>query len=134
VELASNLVWAFAALCLLGMTYRGVRRGAIRLSMLSAMTMAALICLILLPAISISDDLLAARQAALPAAAQTWRMASEGVSSGLDKVLMVGLSLLLMMCFLVETPTIYQDQWAVRPLAARLARSQRLRPPPCAVL
>jgi hypothetical protein len=133
VEFASNLVWVVAALSLLGMTYRGVRRGTVRLSMASAMTLAMLICLILLPAISISDDLLAARQAALPVSGQTWRMVSEAASSGLDKVLMVGLYLLLMMCFLIETRMTFQDQWAVRPLAARLARSQRLRPPPCAV-
>jgi hypothetical protein len=129
VEFASNLVWIVASLTLLSMTYRGVRRGTVQLSMTSAMTLAMLICFILLPAISISDDILQASQAALPTSSQTWRLASEGVSSGLDKLLMVGLSLLLMMSFLIETQAIYQDQWAVRPFAARLARSQRLRPP-----
>jgi len=130
MELASNLIWAVVALTLLGMTYRGVRRGTVRISMASAMTLALLICFILLPAISMSDDLLEARQAALPLAGQTWRMASEGASAGLDGLLAVGLYLLLLMCFLIETRTSKQDQWDIRPLAGRLARSQRLRPPP----
>jgi hypothetical protein len=131
VEFASNLVWVIVSLTLLGMTYRGVRRGSVKLSMASAMTLAVLICLVLLPAISISDDLLEARQAVLPLSSQTWRIASEGFSSGLDKVLMVGLLLLSLLSFAVETPISNQDQWDVRPLAGRLARSQRLRPPPC---
>jgi hypothetical protein len=132
VELASNLVWAIVALALLGMTYRGVRRGAVRLPMVSAMTLALLICFILLPVISVSDDLLEAQQAALPLSGQTWRMASEGVSAGLDKLLIVGLILLALLTFLIEGRAPYQDQWNIRPLAGRLARSQRLRPPPLA--
>jgi hypothetical protein len=132
VELVSNLVWAIVSLALLGMTYYGVRRRKVNLSMFAAMTMAMLACLILLPAISISDDLLAARQAALPVSGQTWRIASEDASSGLDKLLMLGLYLLALMCFMVEGRVIHHGQWDVRPLAGRLARSQRLRPPPCA--
>ena len=114
------------------MTYRGVRRGTVRLPMVQAMTLALLICFILLPVISVSDDLLEARQAALPLSGQTWRMASEGVSVGLDKLLIVGLILLALLSFLIEGRAAYQDQWNIRPLAGRLARSQRLRPPPLA--
>jgi hypothetical protein len=131
VELALNLVWAIAALGLLGMVYRGVRGGAIRVSMASAMMLAMLICFILLPVISVSDDLLDARQAALPLSGQTWRIASEGISSGLDQLLAVALYLMLLMCFLIEVQTTDRDQWSVRPHAGRLIRSQRLRPPPC---
>jgi hypothetical protein len=132
VELVLNLIWAIAALGLLGMVYRGVRCGEIRISMTSAMMLAMLICFILLPVISVSDDLLDARQAALPLSGQTWRIASEGISSGLDQLLAVALYLMLLMCFLIEVRTTDQDQWSVRPLAGRLVRSQRLRPPPCA--
>ena len=131
MELALNLVWAIAALGLLGVVYRGVRGGAIRVSMASAMMLALLICFILLPVISVSDDLLDARQAALPLSSQTWRVASEGSSNGLSQLLAVGLYLLLLMCFLIEVRTTNQDQWPVRPLAGRLVRSQRLRPPLC---
>lgn len=131
MELALNLVWAIAALSLLGMVYRSVRYGAKRISMGSAMVLTLLICFILLPAISVSDDLLDAQQAALPLSGQTWRIASEGISSGLDQLLAVALYLMLLMCFLVEARTTDQDQWSVRPLAGRLVQCQRLRPPPC---
>jgi hypothetical protein len=131
VELALNLIWAIAALGLLGMVYRGVRRRTVRTSIASAITLAMLICFILLPVISVSDDLLDARQAALPLCGQTWRVASEGISSGLDTLVAIGVYLMLLMCFLLETRTTDLDQWSVRPLAGRLVRSQRLRPPPC---
>jgi hypothetical protein len=132
VELALNLIWAMAALGLLGMVYRGVRRHTVRISIASAITLAMLICFILLPVISVSDDLLDAGQAALPLCGQTWRVASEGISSGLDKLVAIGLYLMLLMCFLIEARATDLDQWSVRPLAGRLVRSQRLRPPPCA--
>ena len=131
MELALNLVWAIAALGVLGMVYRGVR-GATRISIGSAMLLALLICFILLPVISVSDDLLDARQAALPLSGQTWRIASEGISSGLDQLLAVALFLMMLMCFLIEARATDQDQWSVRPLAGRLVQCQRLRPPPCA--
>ena len=131
MELALNLVWAIAALGLLGMVYRDVRGGTKRISMASAVMLATLICFILLPVISVSDDLLDARQAALSLSGRTWRIASEGISSGLDQLLAVALYLSLLMCFLIEVRTTDQDQWSVRPLAGRLARSLRLRPPPC---
>lgn len=131
MELALNLVWAVAALSSLGLIYRGVRGGSVRVSMTSAMMLAMLICLILLPVISVSDDLLDAQQAALPLSGQTWRNASEGISSGLDQLLAVALLLMLLMCFLIEVRTTDQNQWSVRPLAGLLVRCQRLRPPPC---
>jgi hypothetical protein len=133
VELALNLVWAIAALSLLGTVYRGVRGGTKRISIASTMMLALLLCFILLPVISVSDDLLDARQAALPLSGQTWRIASEGISSGLDQLLAVALYLMLLMCFLIEARTTDLDQWPVRPLAGRLVKCQRLRPPPCAV-
>jgi hypothetical protein len=132
VELALNLIWAIAALGLLGMVYRSVCRGTMRTSMATAMVLAGLVCLILLPVISVSDDLLDAQQAALPLCAQTWRIASEGISSGLQNLMAIGLYLMLLMCFLIEAQIPDQDQWSVRPLAGRLVQCQRLRPPPCA--
>lgn len=132
MEFALNLVWAICALSLMGIVYRGVRGGTLRISMASAMMLAMLVCFILLPAISASDDFLDAQQAALPPSGQTWRIVSEGISHGLDNVLAIGLYLTLLMCFLVEARAIDLDQWPVRPLAGRLVQSQRLRPPPCA--
>jgi hypothetical protein len=133
VELALNLAWAIAALGLLVIVYRAVRGGTVRISMAAAITLAMLICFILLPVISVSDDLIDAQQAALPLSGQIWRVASEGISSGLDQLLAVALYLTLLMCFLIEVQTANCDQWSVRPLAGRLVRSLRLRPPPCAV-
>jgi amino acid transporter len=130
VELASNLLWAVASVFLLTMTWLGVRRGAVKLSMFSAMTMALLLCFILLPVISMSDDLLEQRQAALPLSGQTWRLATEGVAAGLDQLVAVGVLLLLLFSFMQQEDAPTQDQWSIRPIAARLARSQRLRPPP----
>ena len=97
------------------------------------MTLALLICFILLPVISVSDDLLEAQQAALPLSGQTWRIASEGLSAGLDKLLLVGLILLAMLSFMLEAKLARPDQWDIRPLAGRLARSLRLRPPPTSI-
>lgn len=131
VEFASNLVWAVFALALLGMTYGAVRRGKIRLSMVAAMTLALLVCFILLPVISISDDLLANTQAALPLSGQSWRIASEDSSIGLDLLLAVAAFLLLLACFQTEFRRSREDLWDIRPLAGWLARSLRLRPPPC---
>jgi hypothetical protein len=111
-----------------------VRRGTIKTSMATAMTLAAVMCFILMPLISVSDDLLEARQAALPLCGQTWRIASEGASAVLDELLMIGLYLLMLMCFRAEAPASQRNQCEVHPLTERLVRSQRLRPPPCAVL
>lgn len=98
--------------------------------MASAMMLALLLCFILLPVISISDDLLATYQAALPQTRQTWRMASEDSSVGLDLLLAVAACLLLLACFEVESRRSGKDVWNIRPLAGWLALCQRLRPPP----
>jgi len=130
VGFASNLVWAVLSASLLWMTYRGVRRGAIRLSMASAMLLALAICLILLPVISMNDDLLEFEQAALPLSGQTWRMAAEAGQAGLNLVLAFAAYLLCLVLFQVESRRGIGDVLDVRPMARRLARSQRLRPPP----
>ncbi|HEX3572720.1 MAG TPA: hypothetical protein VHU44_18020, partial [Acidobacteriaceae bacterium] len=105
-----------------------------KVSMATAMTLAVVMCFILMPLISVSDDLLEARQAVLPISGQTWRMASEDASAGLDDLLMIALYLLMLMCFRTETPASQRDQCEAHPLTGRLVRSQRLRPPPYALL
>jgi hypothetical protein len=134
LELFSNLVWLLISLILLATAYLGVRRGTVKVSMTTAMTLAIVMCFILMPLISVSDDVLEAQQAALPVSGQTWRMASEGVSTGLDELLMIGLYLLLLMCYRAETPASQGDECDCHPLSSRLVRSQRLRPPPSALL
>ena len=93
------------------------------MSMAIAMTLAVVMCLILMPLISVSDDLLEAQQAALPISGQTWRLASEDASAGLDDLLMVGLYLLLLMCFRTEAPASQRARNLTRGtvLAARVA-------------
>jgi amino acid transporter len=134
LEVLSNLVWILISLLLLAAAYVGVRRGTIKVSMTTAMTLAIVMCFILMPLISVSDDLLEAQQAALPISGQTWRMASEGASTGLDQLLMIGLYLLMLMCFRTEAPASQRDECQGYPLSSRLVRSQRLRPPPSALL
>jgi len=131
VELALNLVWAVAMVGLLAMVCRSARQGRIALSLPAAILLAVVIGFILLPVISVSDDLLAARQAALPLSGQTWRLASEGSATGLE-LLALGLCLAVLMGFLAEARTAIRDSWGLRLLAGRLVRSQRLRPPPIA--
>jgi hypothetical protein len=133
VELALNLVWAVVALTLLGAVYWGVRRGAVRVSMASAMVLAALICLIVLPAISASDDLLDARQAGLPLSGQTWRMMSEDISTGVEPP-PIALYLILLICSLAVTQYVFQDRRSIRLFSGRVGLSERLRPPPCPAL
>lgn len=130
MEFASNLVWAVIALGLLRMTYSGVRSGTIRLSMASAIMLGLVLCFILLPAISISDDLLASHQAVFPPSGQTWRIASENAAVGLDGLLALAAYLFLLTCVQVESRRVREDHAGDRPLAGRLVRSQRLRPPP----
>jgi hypothetical protein len=132
VGFVANLVWAVLSTILLVLTYRGVRRGTIRLSMVSALMLALAVCLILLPVISMNDDMLEAQQDALPFSGQTWRMASEAASVGLDLLLALAAYLLLLVSYQAEARRSVQDVCDVRPMARRLARSQRLRPPPCA--
>lgn len=129
VELALNLVWAVAMFGLLAMVCSSARRGRGALSLPAAILLAVVIGFILLPAISVSDDLMDARQAALPLSGQTWRLASEGSANGLE-LLALGLCLALLMSFLAEAQTVVRDPWGFRLLAGRLVRSQRLRPPP----
>jgi hypothetical protein len=132
VGFASNLVWAVLSAILLVSTYRGVKRGTIKLSMLSAITVALAVCLILLPVISMNDDLLEAQQDALPLASQTWRMASDAAQVGLNLLLAFTAYLLFLVSYQTEARRSIQDVLGVRPMAWRLARSQRLRPPPFA--
>ena len=120
-----------AALGLLTVTYRGVRRGSVRLSMATAMTLGLLLCFILLPVISLSDDLLATRQAALPLAGQSWRIASEDGTIGLELFLSLAAFLLLLLCPDVEARRRDEGNDGVGAIASWLVRAQRLRPPPC---
>lgn len=133
MELALNLVWAAAMVGLLTIAVRSVRQGRIALSLCAAILLALVIGAILLPVISVSDDLLAARQAALPLSGQTWRLASEGSANGLE-LLALGLCLAVLMGFLAEALALVRDPWGLRLLAGRLVRSQRLRPPPVGVV
>ncbi len=129
MELVLNLIWAAVALYFVVEVYRGVRRGALNVSMASAMTLAVLICFIALPVISASDDLLAARQAGLPPSGQTWRMTSESLSAGLE-LPPIALILVLLLSTLCVTHAVLQDRWSIRLLSRRGVISERLRPPP----
>lgn len=130
MELASNLVWLVIALTVLLMTAFGLRRGFVRLSAVSAFTLAILVCILLLPVISISDDLLAADQAALPLSAQSWRMAWEGASVGLELLPLIGACLLLLACMSTRSQAMQEADWDTRRQSAWLTQSLRLRPPP----
>ena len=131
MELTLNLVWALVSVALLGMVHRQVRRGKVQISLASAMTLAVLICLIALPVISATDDLLDARQAGLPLSGQTWRMLSEGISAGVE-LPPLALYLVLLLSSLTVAQTLLQNRCSIRLLTGRLTLSQRLRPPPCA--
>ena len=134
MELASNLTWLGVSLVLLGLTLWSVRRGIVRIAPLPAVMATLLVCFLLLPAISVSDDLMEARQAALPLSAQTWHMASEGASVGLEVVSMIGASLLWLGFEAVKGPSIADSERGVRRMEAWLTPSQRLRPPPASLL
>jgi hypothetical protein len=131
VELTLNLFWALGSVTLLGVVYRQVRRGKLQVSMASAITLAVMICFIVLPVISATDDLLDARQAGLPLSGQTWRMLSEGISAGVELPLLA-LYLVLLLSSLTVAQTLFQNRSSIRLLTGRLTLSQRLRPPPCA--
>src|ERR1700751_2612972 len=73
-----------------------IRRGKVRIQAGPALLAVLMICFLLLPVISMSDDILEARQATLPLSGQTWHMAWEGASVGLELVSDVGLFLLLL--------------------------------------
>ena len=130
MEFASNLIWLIAALSLLGFTYREVRAGSVRISMASALMLASLLCIILLPVISISDDLLAARQAGLPEAEQVWRLASHDAGVGVDTLIAFAAYLLLLLALQPDCQERNRNARVLRSSAERLAHEQRLRPPP----
>ncbi len=73
-------------MALLAFVWRAAQRNALRVGRRAAMTQVAMACLLLLPVISVSDDLLMAKQATLPAAAQTYNLAHAGASTGLDLI------------------------------------------------
>ncbi len=131
VELASNLVWLIISLVAIATTLWCIRAGKVRLQVGSALMVVLLICFLLLPSISVSDDILEARQAALPLSGQTWHMAWEGASVGLE------LGSLVSLCLLLLAYEEEQAQWSPalewvdpRHMVSWLTRSQRLRPPP----
>ena len=134
MEVASNLVWLIVASMVMGGTVLAIRRGRTPLSPTAAIMLAFVVCLLLLPVISISDDLLEARQAALPASSQTWRMASDGASVGLELVPVFCAFLLLLAPFLALKAIVEEGDWDMRPLSTWLMRSLRLRPPPSLAL
>ena len=131
MELFSNLVWLVLCLGLLGGAFAGLRRGTIRLPVAATLLLVALLCLVLLPAISLSDDLLAGDQADLPVAAQTWRLAMEGSALATDILLAVTLPFVLLLFEFAagRAQRALEPTRAYRPVARWLTRSQRLRPP-----
>ena len=131
VELASNLVWVIVSLVALATTLWSIRRGKVRIPVGPALLAVVMICFLLLPVISISDDILEARQAALPLSGQTWHMASEGASVGLELVSHLGICLLLLAYQEEQAQQSPALDWVdPRHMADWLTRSQRLRPPP----
>ena len=130
MELASNLVWLGVSLALLGLTLWGVRRDTVRFAPFAAVITTLLVCFLLLPVISVSDDLMEARQAALPLSAQTWHMASEGASVGLEAVSVIGACLLLLGWDAGKGQVVDGSQRVSLPMEARLTPAQWLRPPP----
>lgn len=134
VELASNLVWLGVSLVLVGLTLWGVRRGTVRVAPRGAVMLTLLVCFLLLPVISVSDDLMEARQAALPLSAQTWHMSSEGASVGLEVVSVIEAFLLLLGCDAGKGQLVDNSDRGGRPMEAWLTPSQRLRPPPASLL
>jgi hypothetical protein len=130
VEFASNCVWVLVSVGLLAWTWRAWRAKTLSVGGRTAFTLVALICLLLLPVISISDDLLEARQATLPASAQTWHMASQDISSAVEilPILIAFLSIL----HLIECVAFSLGRWNPGRNVATLwlTRSHSLRPPP----
>lgn len=130
MELASNLVWLGVSLVLVGLVLRGVRRGQVRITPVAAVMFTLLICFLLLPVISVSDDLMEARQATLPLSAQTWHMSSEDASVGLEAISVIGSFLLLLGWNAVKGQLVDDSERGGRPMKAWLTPPQRLRPPP----
>jgi hypothetical protein len=122
-------VWLAVSLVLMGLTLFAVRRDRVRVTTSSAVMLTLLVCFLLLPVISVSDDLIEARQAALPLSAQTWHMSSEGASVGLE-VSVIGDFLSLLGSNAVKVQLVDDSERGGRPMEAWLTPSQRLRPPP----
>lgn len=118
----------------LGLTLWAVRRGTVRIAPLSAMMVTLLVCFLLLPIISVSDDLMEARQAALPLSAQTWHMAAEGASVGIEVIPMIGSYLLLLGSRVSKGQTVDEKEHERQSMEAWLTPSQRLRPPPTSLV
>jgi len=119
---------------LLGLTLWSVRRGIVRIAPVTAVMATLLVCFLLLPAISISDDLMEARQATLPLSAQTWHMASEGASVELEVVSVIAACLLWLAFGVGKGLFIDDSERGVRSMEAWLTPSQRRRPPPASLL
>lgn len=136
MELASNVAWLSVALTLLVCTLICLRRGMVRLPAGSALFLTVLLGLVLLPAISVSDDLLARQQSALPLTAQSWRLAVDGSELATDALLAVALPLAWVVFreFAKRTPQAAARVRVHIPVARWLTRSQRLRPPLSAAL
>jgi len=99
----------------------------------TAMMLAMLMGFILLPTISVSDDLLAAKQSGLPLSSQTWKIASDDAATGFAGIIAPNFLFLIVVCFVTALSVAPRNQWSIKPLAERLARAQHLRPPPFAV-
>ena len=135
MELLSNLVWLTVCLIVLGTTLSGIRRGSIKLPAVSALTAAAVLCLLLLPVISMTDDLIDDHPPALPFAAQAWHLASDAASVGLEAVSLLSACLsLLIWALRSKLLPIGANEPYTHPYAAWLTRAQRLRPPPAFAL
>ncbi len=130
MELVSNLVWLVVSAVLLSVVRRRSQRDALQVSPAAALTATFAVCLLLLPVISMSDDLLQSHQNELPLAAQTWHLASEGAAVGLEVSTLLGASLLLLFLTFMPLRIKVEPARRVRPHSAWLTRSQRLRPPP----
>jgi hypothetical protein len=92
--------------------------------------LAFVLCVILLPVISLSDDLLATRQAALPQSEKSWRLASHDAAAGVATLLAFAAYLMLLLASAPQSREGWTRACVLRPMAAILVRSQRLRPPP----
>lgn len=123
-------MWLGVSLVLVGLALWGVRREQVRTTPLGAVMVTLLVCFLLLPIISVSDDLMEARQAALPLSAQTWHMSSEDASVGLEAISVIGSLLLLLGFNAIKGQSVDSTERGGRPMEAWLTPCQRLRPPP----
>ena len=131
MELFSNLLWLSLCLCLFGAARVGLRRKTVLMEARSAMLLTGLLCLVLLPAISMIDDLLARQQEALEPGAQTWRLSMEGSALVADCLFAVAISVtaLFGVSDTREAGKQTRPAHVTLTLARWLTRAQRLRPP-----